>query len=203
MNRLVSMTPRGALRPAALLSLAVLAVACADPGTRSTAEGAMNNTNMTAQPSAVTATAATGAGNPLAAMRMDHTALRVPNFEETVRWYKEKLGFRELVRWKAPPYVDPDLQFAYLELNGAVIEIAGGGNASRSLPELRDIKDTFRTQGYIHVCLRVDDIEAATAELRRRGVEVFAGPNTNSSLNRKFIHFKDNNGFDVEIVQYL
>jgi hypothetical protein len=49
----------------------------------------------------------------------------------------------------------------------------------------------------------LDDIEAAAAELRRRGVEIFAGPNTNPSLNRRFTHCKDNNGFEGEIVQYL
>lgn len=139
----------------------------------------------------------------LSSMKLDHVAIRVPNFEETVRWYKEKLGFKEVVQWKAPPYVDPNLQFAYLELNGAVIEIAGGGNPTRAVPPPATIKETFRLQGYIHVCLRVDDIDAVVAELKQRGVEVFAGPNVNPTLNRKFFHFQDNNGFDVELVQYL
>jgi hypothetical protein len=94
-------------------------------------------------------------------------------------------------------------QFAYLELNGAVIEIAGGGNPTRAMPPPTTIKDTFRQQGYIHVCLKVDEMDAAVAELKRRGVEVFAGSNVNPTLNRKFVHFKDNNGFDVELVQYL
>jgi catechol 2,3-dioxygenase-like lactoylglutathione lyase family enzyme len=139
----------------------------------------------------------------LSAMTMDHVAIRVPNFEETVQWYKDKLGFEELVRWQAPPYVDPDLQFAYLKLNEAIIEIAGGGNPVRHTDPPAAIGDTFSSQGYIHVCLRVNDINAAVKELKQRGVEIFAGPNTNPTLNRSFIHFKDNNGFDVELVQYL
>lgn len=142
-------------------------------------------------------------GNPLATMRNDHVALRVPNFADTITWYSEKLGFREDVRWKAPPYIDPDLQFAYLRLNDAVLEIAGGGSPKRVTSRYGDIQDTFADQGYLHLCLRVDDLDAAVAELRRRGVEIFAGPNENPSLNRRFIHCKDNNGFDVEIVQYL
>lgn len=159
-----------------------------------------NTQNSTSAQRAQTSPAA---ASPLSSIRMDHVAIRVPNFEETVQWYKEKLGFQELVRWQAPPYIDPDLQFAYLNLNGAIIEIAGGGNPTRSVPLLTNIKDTFRAQGYIHVCLRMDDLDAAVVELKRRGIEVFAGPNVNPSLNRKFVHFKDNNGFDVELVQYL
>jgi catechol 2,3-dioxygenase-like lactoylglutathione lyase family enzyme len=139
----------------------------------------------------------------LSAMTLDHAAIRVGNFDETVEWYKENLGFQELIRWKAPPYVDPDLQFAYLELNGGVIEIAGGGNPKRLTAPPQTIGDTFLAQGYIHVCLRVNDMDAVVEELKKREVEVFAGPNVNPTLNRKFVHFRDNNGFDVELVQYL
>lgn len=139
----------------------------------------------------------------LTSMKLDHVAIRVPNFEETVQWYGEKLGFKEVVRWKAPPYIEPNLQLAYLERNGAVIEIVGGGNPKRAMPPFKTIKETFQLQGYMHVCLKVDDMDAVIEEFKQRGLEVFAGPNVNSALNRKFIHVRDNNGFDVEFVEYL
>lgn len=141
--------------------------------------------------------------DPLATARGDHTALRVPNFEETVRWYREKLGVREVARWQAPPYVDPELRFAYLERNGAVLEIVGGGRPTRPGPPPARIEETFLAQGYLHLCLRVENLDAAAAELRRRGVKIFAGPNHNPALNRRFIHVKDNNAFDLEFVEYL
>ena len=56
----------------------------------------------------------------IANMTLDHVALRVPNFEESVQWYKDKLGFTELVRWQAPPYIDPELEFAALHSYGMI-----------------------------------------------------------------------------------
>ena len=53
--------------------------------------------------------------------------------------------------------------------------------------------------GYSQVCLRVEDAEAAVAELEQCGVAVLAGP----TVNCKTVYFKDNNGIPVELVQYL
>jgi catechol 2,3-dioxygenase-like lactoylglutathione lyase family enzyme len=53
--------------------------------------------------------------------------------------------------------------------------------------------------GYGQVCFRVEDAEAAVAELERCGVAVLAGP----TVNCKIVYFKDNNGIPIEFVQYL
>jgi hypothetical protein len=84
-----------------------------------------------------------------------------------------------------------------------IVTLAGGGNPKRLTAPLQTIGDTFLAQGYIHVCLRVNDMDAVVKEFKKREVEVFASPNVNPILNRKFVHFRDNNGFDVELVQYL
>ncbi|HYY45343.1 MAG TPA: hypothetical protein VE975_09185 [Actinomycetota bacterium] len=55
------------------------------------------------------------------------------------------------------------------------------------------------TRGHSQVCLRVEDAEAAEAELERCGVEVLAG----TTVNCKIVYFKDNNGIPIELVQYL
>lgn len=142
-------------------------------------------------------------GNELAIERLDHVALRVVNFQETVNWYKDNLGFMESIRWKAPEYIDPSLEFAYLELAGFQLEIAGGGNTNPVRPEYDNIGDTFEYQGYLHVCIVVSDISKTVDVLKSKGIEIFAGPNTNPTLNRKFIHVKDLNGNDIEFVEYL
>ena len=148
-------------------------------------------------------TAQTLASSNIATMTLDHVALRVPNFEESVQWYKDNLGFTELVRWQAPPYIDPELEFAYLELNGFQLELAGGGNPIRGVPTPSDMQEGYSYQDYRHLCLRVDDMDATIAELNERGIELFAGPFVNDTLNRKFGHIKDNNDFWIELVEYL
>lgn len=147
-------------------------------------------------------TAQTPANN-IASMTLDHVALRVPNFEESVQWYKDNLGFTELVRWQAPPYIDPALEFAYLELNGFQLELAGGGDSTRGVPSPSDMKEGYSYQDYRHICLRVNDMDATIEELNEKGIELFAGPFVNDTLNRKFGHIKDNNDFWIELVQYL
>jgi catechol 2,3-dioxygenase-like lactoylglutathione lyase family enzyme len=141
--------------------------------------------------------------NPIAAKRADHIAIRVPNFEETVRWYSEKLGFREVVRWQAPAYVGGGLKLAYLQLNDIMIEIAGDGTAPRrAAPAPKSIPELFTPAGWNHPCWRVDDMASTIALLKARGVEIYAGPNTNPTLKRTYIHIKDNNGFPIELVEY-
>ena len=52
---------------------------------------------------------ATTPGSTVAITRNNHTAISVPNFKETIDWYREKLGFEESVRWKAPPHSGEDV----------------------------------------------------------------------------------------------
>ena len=60
-----------------------------------------------------------------------HTAINVPNFEETIDWYREKLGFEESVRWKAPPHSGEDVRLAFFEFNDARLEVIGGGDPAK------------------------------------------------------------------------
>lgn len=144
------------------------------------------------------ATAQTPAPDALASMRAEHTAIGVPNFEESVRWYTEKLGFREVQRWTVKEL--PGVQLAYLDLNGFRMEVVGGGKRTgRTAPTATDFVDFYQTvQGYFHLSLRVDDVDAALAELNRRGVETFI-PAADYPVPGVRIGFvKDNNGNLIE-----
>jgi catechol 2,3-dioxygenase-like lactoylglutathione lyase family enzyme len=48
-------------------------------------------------------------GSTVVTTRNNHAAIRVLNFEETIAWYREKLGFEESVRWKALPRSGEDV----------------------------------------------------------------------------------------------
>lgn len=134
----------------------------------------------------------------LASLRADHVMIGVSNFEETLQWYKEKLGFKEEVRWTVEAL--PGMQLAYLELNGFRIEIfAGGTGPAQSIPS--NFQEALGIQGYGHLCFSVDDVDAALAELNRRGVTTFVSAETyplSAPLWRRVGFVLDNNGNAIE-----
>jgi catechol 2,3-dioxygenase-like lactoylglutathione lyase family enzyme len=133
----------------------------------------------------------------------DHVAIRVADFDATVRWYADKLGFAIDRQWTAPSYAGNNLRPAYLRLNDVVLEIVGGGKPRPSRDAPTSVPELFAVDGYNHLCIRVDDVDAAKDELEAKGIEVYAGPNTSTILNRRFLHFRDLNGLSIEFVQYL
>lgn len=108
--------------------------------------------------------------NELSFMRVDHVEIRVSNFEETVKWYKEKLGFKEQVNWTVEAL--PGMQLAYLELNGFRLEIIGGNFTSSYQPP-SNFQEALNIRGYGHICFEVGNVDAVLAELNKRGVSTF------------------------------
>ena len=82
----------------------------------------------------------TMSGPALHITRNDYGAIRVPNLEETIGWYREKLGFEESVRLEAPNLGD-GVQLAFLELGGAKLEMIGGGDPERLARPPESIQD--------------------------------------------------------------
>jgi methylmalonyl-CoA/ethylmalonyl-CoA epimerase len=132
-------------------------------------------------------------------MRADHICIGTSKFEETIQWYKDKLGFKELIRWTVKEL--PDLQLAYLELNGFRIEIIGTSKPRPAAEPVSDFAEHLRTQGYVHLCLEVKDVDAALEELNQRGVPTFvpAGTYPLANYQRRVAFVKDNNGNVIEL----
>ncbi len=82
----------------------------------------------------------TVSGPALHITRNDYGAIRVPNLEETIGWYREKLGFEESVRLKAS-HLGDGVQLASLELGGAKLEMIGGGDPERLTRPPESIQD--------------------------------------------------------------
>ena len=120
--------------------------------------------------------------------RMHHVAIIVSDYQRAKAFYVEKLGFpilRENFRedrgdWKL------DLQFGDSELE--IFSIPGAPERP-SWPE---------TRGLRHLAFRVDDIEAAVAELAARGIEcepIRMDPYT----QRPMTFFHDPDGLPLEL----
>jgi len=140
--------------------------------------------------------------NELSFMRIDHVEIRVPNFEETVRWYKEKLGFREQVDWTVKALLG--MQLADLELNGFRLEIIGGSFTSkRKAPS--NFQEALNVEGYGHICFEVGNVDAVLAELNKRGVSTFVLAATYPLGNtwRRVGFVLDNNSNVIEFAEPL
>lgn len=119
--------------------------------------------------------------------RIGHLAYRTRDTEKALAFYVGALGFRHvfsLANERGEKWIEyvmtPDGRFLeFFHPDGSPAE-AGAG--------------------YMHLCLEVDDCEAATAELRAKGVEIRVSPNRGSDGNLQ-AWIRDPDGRDVELMQ--
>lgn len=137
---------------------------------------------------------------PSSSLKPHHVALSVPNFEETLQWYQDKLSFKVTLKNELPQF---STQQAFLELNGFLLEIFTRKNSVRSQPPPANVPDDLLIQGYKHIAFVVKDLDATVAEFKRRKVEFMWEPRVDKNLKLKLCFIKDNNGNPIEIVQEL
>lgn len=100
----------------------------------------------------------------------DHVSIGVDDYDASLRWYQDMLGFSVEKQWTVDGL--PGVRLAYLIKNGFRVEvISGGQDAAPARPG--DFQQHFDRKGFGHLCLRVADVDAAMAELARRGVPAF------------------------------
>ena len=108
-------------------------------------------------------------------MRLLHTMLRVGDLQRSLRFYTEVLGMK-LLRQK--DYPDGEFTLAFIgygdESDNTVIELTYNWGT-----EQYDIGNAFG-----HIAIEVDDVYAATQEIRKRGGNIIrdAGP-MNAGVN--------------------
>ncbi len=95
--------------------------------------------------------------------RVEHVAIAVNDLQEVMWIFREKLGLELEYTEDFPQYQTKIAMFpvgeTYLELLQAT---AAGSDTAKWIAE--------KGQGLYHICLEVDDIEGALAELRAKGV---------------------------------
>lgn len=123
--------------------------------------------------------------------RIHHIAILTDDYDRSKRFYTEVLGFeviRETYRAARQSY-KLDLAIA----GRYQIELF-------SFPEFRERASYPEAKGLRHLAFAVDDVEAAAAELREKGVEV-QQVRIDELTNRKFIFFTDPNGQPLELYE--
>jgi methylmalonyl-CoA/ethylmalonyl-CoA epimerase len=139
--------------------------------------------------------------NSLSSIPIDHVCLNVPNYEETLKWYQQKLDAKVTREWTVDVF--SDLELAYLDVYGFRIEIIGSTQSKAGMPTAQNFGEGLRTRGIGHFCFHVDDVDAVLAGLNRRGVPTFVPLGSYPNAGGCLCFIQDNNGNLIEFVTPL
>ena len=149
-------------------------------------------------------TAATNTGS-LETMRFDHMSINVANFEQAMIWYQEKLGFTADVSWRVEALNGKRL--AYLSLGDTVIELVAADEGGVGLEPAKSFPEHFGRTGFGHLCFIVENVDAALATLRQRGVPTFVHAETyaldGTPYQRRVGFIQDPEGNVIEFAEAL
>ena len=123
--------------------------------------------------------------SPAPGLRLNHVGIYVKDFDESMRFYTEQMGFREAFTIKN---ADGKPVLAYLQITrDTFLELA---------PATAD-----RPVGLSHIGIWPQDMSAAVATLRARGIKV-DDPRTGSTKT-SITNVIDPNGVRLELVDFL
>ena len=133
-----------------------------------------------------------------------HTGITVSDLERSVRFY-ERFGYREIERTeesgeeveRGVGVAGADLKVAMMEAPNNKLELI-----QYAAPEGGPAPHPNNGIGAAHVCIEVEDVDAAVAELREQGVEFLTDPITHESGIR-WVYAKDPDGITAELLQVL
>jgi lactoylglutathione lyase len=124
-------------------------------------------------------------------MRILHTMLRVGDQDRSIKFYTEVLGMKLL---RQTDYPDGKFTNSF---------IGYGDESEQAVIELTYNWDTDSYDlgnGYGHIALEVDDVYAATDEIRKRGGKIIrdAGPMNAGTTIIAFV--EDPDGYQIELI---
>ena len=127
-------------------------------------------------------------------LKVDHLGIAVPDLAEAVRAY-EALGFAVEATHDVPT---EKVRTAFLPVGESHLELLEPTEPSSVIARFLE-----KRSGLHHVCVLVEDIEAALRELKSRGVPVLdQTPRVGAGGCRvAFVHPKTSNGILIELVE--
>jgi len=127
---------------------------------------------------------------------LDHVALSVPDIGQSIAWYQEMFGFKEVRRGGQPD----GMQTALIQRGDIRIELFQVPGAAPLPESRRNPSEDFRTHGVKHFAFRVKDVRAVLAGLQAKGVKVVF--ELHDYPGAAFAFVSDNAGNAVELIQY-
>jgi glyoxylase I family protein len=140
------------------------------------------------------------ASSPLASLKINHAAIRVPDFDTAVAWYADKLDFRSKL---SVPVAGLTFGFLYPAGDDSFhFEImAGPGAAER--PSYKDLHDSYNISGWHHPGFSVDSVDEVIEELKRRNVTIASEPHDVPAMGLRVAFFADPWGNLFEVIQTM
>jgi catechol 2,3-dioxygenase-like lactoylglutathione lyase family enzyme len=138
--------------------------------------------------------------SPLASLKINHAAIRVPDFDAAVAWYADKLDFRlkqsvsvaGLTFGFLYPAGDDSFHFELM---------AGAGAAER--PAYKALHDSYNMSGWHHPGFSVDSVDAVIDQLKRRDVTIASEPHDVPAMGLRVAFFADPSGNLFEAIQSI
>ena len=125
---------------------------------------------------------------------ISHLGVAVRDLEEAREFYRHVLGLES-----AEPIIGGEgtIKVSMVDTGNTVIEllqpIGSEGVMARFLEK--------KGEGFHHICYEVDDIEAAIAAVKAKGLEILGEPRPGAEGMTAFIHPRDTHGVLIEFVE--
>jgi catechol 2,3-dioxygenase-like lactoylglutathione lyase family enzyme len=135
--------------------------------------------------------------------RIDHLSLTVGDIERSAHFY-ERFGLRPLKRYvSAGPHVDRAVETERADMDIQWLGHPEGGPMLELIRYLHHPAEPAAHNskvGAAHVCLAVEDLAVAHAELRDQGVRFLSEPNQDE-FGVRWVYSRDPDGNIVELIQ--
>lgn len=125
---------------------------------------------------------------------ISHLGVAVRDLEEAREFYRHVLGLES-----AEPIIGGEgtIKVSMVDTGNTVIEllqpIGSDGVMARFLEK--------KGEGFHHICYEVDDIDAAIAAVKAKGLEILGEPRPGAEGMTAFIHPRDTHGVLIEFVE--
>ena len=130
--------------------------------------------------------------------RIDHVAIIVRNIEQSLAFYRDTLGILPSEIKEVP---SEQVRIAFLPMGGpggSEIELIEPTTPGSSLSKYLE----KRGEGLHHICLEVDDINAALEEMKGKGAPVLDDvPRVAAEGRAIFVHPKGTSGVLLELIE--
>lgn len=127
--------------------------------------------------------------------KVNHIAIVVHNIEEALQVYEGALGL-ELAEVKEMP--EQAVRIAFLPVGESEIELVEPTTAHSGVAKFLE----KRGEGMHHICLEVDDIEAALHDLAAKGIRLIdEQPRQGAHGRVAFLHPKSAHGVLIELIE--
>lgn len=130
-------------------------------------------------------------------MFLDHVGLSVADLDAQTQWYLKALGLRESTPFAIAPI---ELRGVFLVgQNGLAIELLERTGSHPGL-QAANPAEALLTQGYGHICLRIEDVDAMHAQLLAAGASERMAPQQSPEPGVRMSFVADPEGNLIELL---